>query len=264
MFCQYCGAQLPDDAAFCPNCGKPVAAKETTPASASTPCVENAYQSPLKQRVDVRVTESAELSKMMGYFSEKQDKYQKFDELVKKFAHIVASKRVPLLVWGIILLTMGFITLIAQFSDLARVVYGASGTYILNNKYMGIVLVLFNLVGAACMIAGFIINSVNRNRSFNNCLNELRDISKELYEHYDAYGTCIVSVEYTNPEVLGAILNTIESGKADTAKEALNILEAANQRRNAVERANLALVERESSSRGLKTIQFFGAKHFSI
>ena len=52
-----------------------------------------------------------------------------------------------------------------------------------------------------------------------------KQIASELKEYYQGYGPCVVGSEYSAPKILVELKSIIESGRADTIKEAINIWE---------------------------------------
>ena len=85
---------------------------------------------------------------------------------------------------------------------------------------------------------------------------------EELYQYYLNYGYCLVSAEYTNPSNLLAILHTIESGRADTIKEAINILVEDAHRNNMEALATQTAVASAAAARGATAAAVFSAANF--
>ena len=56
------------------------------------------------------------------------------------------------------------------------------------------------------------------------CRTRINELAQELTQHFRAYGYCPVGPEYTNPSILQQIMSVIQSGRAETPKEAINVL----------------------------------------
>lgn len=239
MWCQNCGSQVQDDAAFCMNCGTAVGGIALVRQASN-----------VAQRTSIRQDECAELDRMIEYFSVKKTDYEKYDRLCKQINPSRWRKPVPLLVFGIILTAFGSLTLLLGIS-VAAMEEAAGVLYII----MGIA----PLIGGISMIVGFVRRSASKSQEYKDLLKKFSQQSEILYQHYLGYGDCLVSVEYTNPENLKVIRQTLLSGRADTIKEAINILIEDTYRDNmhavAIQAANAA----KQAARGANAAAVFSA-----
>lgn len=195
MFCPNCGNQLPDGAAFCSFCGS------RTAAAAPSDSVSD--------RLATRRSEEAELERMIGYFSRNADLYAEYDELVLALDGKKLKKRKGFLVWAILAYALSaYIFTIGIVEGLRDPIIAAS----------------VNAVGASMFLFAFIWTSVEKTKNYNKAIDRFAVVSGELAAAYRGYGPCLLSAEFTNPSNLSAILDSLRSGRADTIKEAVNVL----------------------------------------
>lgn len=215
MYCPNCGYSLADTTKFCPNCGESIAAAPApVPEAPLRPDPMLQYQ---MQKNAVRQSEQQELDRLIHHFSQKETQYENYDLATEAVNHYSRGARKGLIVWGAILAAFGFIFLLAQFdsdaSDLATV-----GLFVF-------------LLPGLFMIFGGIMMQVANKKNYRRAVDIWDQLSMELYNHYTAYPNCPVGPEYSNPQILRALRSTLQSGRADTIKECLNLMVAdANQR----------------------------------
>ncbi len=192
MFCPHCGQQVADGAAFCTACGKSVA---------STPAPMIDFQA---QKNAIRQSEIGSLTQALQHFNQKRDEFTEYDYVCELVNHYAKGAKGSLLVWGIIIATAGILMLMAP------------------DAFLG-ALIGFVIPGSA-MIFGGIMMKVKNRKNYQYFQNEYARLSQELYDHYVSYPNCPVGPEYANPEILEIILGVLQSGRADTIKEAINLL----------------------------------------
>lgn len=239
MFCNNCGKQNPDSAKFCSECGAPVSAQ----------MINNAYkvnQHGMK-REQTRNAEIMETERMIRYFSQKEASYNEYDYLCAQLIKFSKGKRHALLIWGIIISVFGTIL----FSLLTA-----------KNTYPELVVSIIPFLIGQGMIIGYIAYSISFGKKHKVTKERFNTVSNELAEHYSNYGVCAVGAEYTNPSNLIAILNTIKSGRADTIKEALNVLIDDVYRNNMRSLAVQTARNTASAARAAKANIFFNAANF--
>ena len=233
MFCNQCGKQNPDSARFCNFCGAPMAGPMVT-----------IYQ-PRKQE---RNAEIAELERMIRYFSQKSALYGEYDNVSAEIDSCSKGKHYALLIWGIIV------------SFAATMMFSAINSS--DTKTAVIALIPF-LIGQG-MIVGHIIYAVSFNKRLDMLTCRYDELSSELFDYYRGYGTCLIGPEYTNPSNLITILNTIKSGRADTTKDAINILVEDAYRRNMQQFAAQAARSAAAAARGARVSAVFSAANFFL
>ena len=251
MFCSYCGNQFADGMQFCLFCGQPdTGAGMSAPAQPSyAPAGQPYYGTPVEQRANIRQSETAELKKMIQYFSQKKDQYDEYDRVCERLDPRKRRKKVGLLVWGILIAIVGLIV------SIVGIAAESTGDFLVG---------LCILLGGAAMIVGFGVSSSARERNYQAACRRFDELTEELYQHYLNYGYCLVSAEYTNPSNLLAILQTIETGRADTIKEAVNIL-IEDAHRNRMELlARQTAISSAAAARGAQTAAVFSAANFFL
>ncbi len=242
MFCPKCGQQIADDAQFCMHCGNAINATAPAPAPAQ-PVVD--YQA---QKNAIRQSEMKSLSDALEHFNKKRSEFEEYDLVCDLVGDFSRGAKSALLVWGII---------ISAFSLLA--LFGS-----LSEGEMGGVLgsLLFITLPGAMMIVGGILMKKNNKRKRIYFENEYARLSQELYDHYASYPNCPVGPEYANPEILEILLGILQSGKADTVKEAINIALSEADRAEVNEYLNM--IERNTANINANTraAAFFAAANF--
>lgn len=208
MFCPNCGSQIPEGGAFCASCGTNVAQAVAAPAQAvvNAQAVANAQMQQFQaQKTAVRQSEIAALEGAYQYFAQKSSVFEEYDLVCDLVNDYAGGAKSSLLVWGCIITTFG---LIACLSGPEAIV--------------GCLLALV-LPGIAMMVGG-ILMKVNNRKKYAYFQDEYARLSQELYDYYVAYPNCPVGAEYANPEILSLIMGVLQSGRADTIKESINLL----------------------------------------
>lgn len=213
MFCPNCGQALNEGAHFCANCGN-----RLTPAPAAPAMdVMNSMHQYQMQKNATRQSELRVLDQLISYFSQKEDQYNAYDVMCEAVNYYSRGAKKALIVWGAILSFFGCIFLLsAADPDASNLVPVGIFAFLLPGLFM---------------IFGGIMMQVNNKKNYQRALDAWQQLSDELSNHYMAYPNCPVGPEYSNPQILQVLRNTLQSGRADTIKECLNLMVAdANQR----------------------------------
>lgn len=238
MFCNYCGRENPDGVKYCNYCGQLITAQKGAAQETDS----------FQQRKKTRNSELIELERMIRHFSEKTATYAEYDRLGEYIRKTAKGKHHSLLVWGIIVLVFGA---------------GIMGMIQRNtSSNMMVLLSVVSLLPGVGMIVGYVFYSRNFDKNIYNAVNRYEELSEELYAHYEAYGACSVGAEYTNPANLQEIRATIESGRADTIKEAINILVDDAHRNNMRQIAEQTARSSAAAARGATVSAVFSAANF--
>jgi|GEM_PF-1347690 len=232
MFCPNCGQQIADGSAFCSVCGK------STTNITPTPVMD--FQA---QKQAVRQSEISALSQALNHFNQKRDEFTEYDYVCELVNHYAKGAKGSLLVWGIIIATVGLLCCLAG-----------------EEAFLGS-LIAFVVPGGA-MIFGGIMMKVKNRKNYAYFQQEYARLSEELANHYVAYPNCPVGPEYTNPEILEIILGVLQSGRADTIKEAINLLIDDAERSEMSE--YLDMIEQNTAAINAQTrvATFFAAANF--
>lgn len=167
-------------------------------------------------RMDVRNKELQAMDDLIKFFSVKQSLYDEYDQVSNLIYRLSRGSSKAAMVWGIIVMAVGAVFCIIGLSSL-----GAS------DPEVGIVFLVYGLIIAIAggVLMGLFFKIKNRNRQkLVDSTNRYYELSDELYKYYCKYTNCPVGPEYTNPSNLMVVQRTIISGRADTIKEALNLL----------------------------------------
>ena len=202
MFCPYCGATVVDGASFCATCGKQVVA-----APVASNIAEAQAQQYQMQKAVARKAEIDSMTNALSYFAQKEDVFNEYDHVCQQVNYYGRGAKGALLVWGCILATIGLL-FAAIFSE---------------NEPESMPVAYIFLFPGILMIIGGILMKVNNHRKFAHYKEKYGYLSTELYHHYIAYPECPVGPEYANPQVLRYLINLMQSGRADTVKESIQL-----------------------------------------
>lgn len=221
MFCSYCGAQLADGSAFCSSCGSQLSQSVAAPAPAQV-MQQPSYQ---EQKNAVRESEMAVMQSLYNHFSQAAEDYEAYDACCELVNYYSKGAKSSLLVWGCIIATFGIIACLAP-----EAILGA--------------LIGFLIPGAAMITGGILMKVANR-KNYNEYLELYDQLSNSLAQHYDNYPNCPIGPEYSNPVILEGMMSILQSGRADTIKECINIL-IENARQSEID-AYLEEIERNTA-----------------
>lgn len=213
MFCPNCGQALADGANFCANCGNSLTTSQNVPVMDVTSSMHQ-YQ---VNKNATRQSELRVLDQLVSYFSQKEEQYNDYDLVTEAVNYYSRGAKKGLIVWGAILAAFGFIFLLARFDSEAASL-ATVGFFV------------FLLPGLAMIFGGVMMQIANK-KNYQKALDAWQMLSEELSIHYMAYPNCPIGPEYSNPQILRALRSTLQSGRADTIKECLNLMVSdANQR----------------------------------
>ena len=234
MFCPNCGQQITDNSKFCLHCGKAI--------SAIVPDIIQPVTDFQVQKNAVRQSEIKVLSDALDYFSKKKDLFEEYDRLralVRKFSR---GARGALLIWGCIISTAGYLILLmllAQNSEQA-----IRPTYSFFQEM--VIVSAFTIIPGFIMIIGGVLMKVNNRKKRKLLEKKFSNVAKEIQYYYLNYPLCPVGPEFANPDSLYKILSVLQSGRADTIKEALNLSLNKEDRAKAME--YLKQIEKNTSN----------------
>ena len=206
-FCVQCGTALAEHHKFCPTCGSGV----ESAGNATVPSTTVYVTQQSNNRMVVRQDEIKIMDDLIRYFSVKQPQYDEYDEASEWICRLSRGNSKAAKVWGIIIIILGsffFLIGIATIADIPSF----------------FIMSLLMLGGG---IALEVLSNKLKQRNANNLVhytNRYYELSDELYDYYCKYNNCPIGPEYTNPTNLAVVKRTIISGRADTVKEALNVL----------------------------------------
>ncbi len=157
---------------------------------------------------NVREQSMEELRNMYNYFSVKAAQYDELDRLEQHVNQGIRIKNASK-IWGLILTIFGGC---AFPIGLASV--GSTGT-----------IVSLAIIGLGILL--LICHSSNKKNAIKTLEAErqrIAQLGEELLIHYNNYGYCPLGVEYTYPRILESIYEVFRQGRADTFKEAINLM----------------------------------------
>lgn len=218
MFCSHCGKEIADNSTYCSYCGKSMVNIAQTQAMV--------YNQPqYYQRNIQRQCEISEVERMINYFYQKSAQYNEYDAVNERLFKLRRSSPKFLLSLACIFFTISFLALI--YLAVLFLTWESKSLIIFEYDYTDVVPALVELL---TFIPGiiFVVLYSKRLKRYNAeteyCLRRYYELADELYVHYVNYKNCPIGPEYTNPSNLQVIYQTIVSGRADSTKEALNVL----------------------------------------
>lgn len=201
MYCANCGAEINEGSSFCKNCGTEV---NNGHYSVTGNWQSNTFESVREQSME-------ELRDLYNYFSLKANVYDELDRLYRHaYTHNVQVSKAGL-VWGIILICLGGLF------------------FIISCAGESVWLMLLNLLIIGLGIFLIVKRSRKKKAAYQTIEDEKLQIdvlAQELAVHYDNYGGCPLGIEYSSPRSIEAIYEIIRQGRADTIKEAINLIKS--------------------------------------
>lgn len=221
-FCWHCGMELKDVMQFCPGCGtqQDSASLKNPSSSGDKPVTIQPTQPNVSQDViRTRFTSMAEVLRMLKYFSEKSAVYDEYEMLQSRIEELCPTPD-P---------NMGWLAKWLKYGYTKMLPYEIGGILCL----IGLASLSKSstaAVGGFWLVVGILImvlvtkKRTDRKNEVNRIAQRINEISIELNNHYQAFGPCLVGYEFSNPKILYSIKSTIEAGRADTVKEAINCI----------------------------------------
>lgn len=307
-FCLKCGSPMEAGNRFCDNCGAPVewnqadtamnAAPQPAPAPApapgpvfmpapmpvAAPAPVMQYPAPMALTSQpVGANALAELDRMIGYFSRKQNEYDEYDSCIeelktKRVQNVKLPNGIGFIVAGAVCIYMSlfFLVLVIYFywlSSYYKSLFAGGrpskgeGVFI----FFIIMLAVMLVAGIAFLIVG-IIRQKKRNRiakeskaqAGNQTVYRLSQLVKDLEAYYAGYGFCVTGTYYTNPKILMLLKDKIVSGRAYSIENAIRMLhkDARNSSSQMISHMNSTLSA--YSAYGAPNAPFFTASSFYI
>lgn len=267
-YCLKCGSPIEEGNRFCDNCGEPVDWSQsgmpvnTTPQPAPAPAPAPApmampvpmsvtlpapvmqYPAPMAlSSQPVGANALAELDRMIGYFSRKQNVYDEYDSCIdelktKRVQNVKLPNGIGFIVAGAVCtyISLFFLVIVIYFfylSSYYRELMSNRRSSTIDNIFVFwiIVLGLLLVAGIVFLVLG-IIRQKKRNRiakeskaqAGNQTVYRLSQLVKDLEANYVSYGFCMTGTYYTNPKILRLLKDKILSGRAYSIEDAIRIL----------------------------------------
>lgn len=208
MYCVNCGAMLSDGSKFCSACGQATGANHQ----------QRFYRD---ERLQMRSAEIAELDRLIAYFSQKQELFDEYDRVNRQVDYYNRARTHGLLVFGIILTVVS--ALLSGLGLSCTCSHLTQGNSSGPEALLYIIFVPLLLAGIIMIVLGIVFK-----KSFDSSAAKTRarfeELTNELYAFYLACPDCTVGCEYVNPSNLAAIRATLQSGRANTIEDAINLL----------------------------------------
>ena len=204
MFCKYCNNIIEDGSNFCPICGSNLVSVNQTSMNTSDVTISS-YISNLRQ------SELQKICDVIAHFTPMRTVYNEYDKTARNICDCHNRSKAPL-IWGLILSVFSFIGIMNTIMEDS-----------ISDPNSLIYIAIFLVPGTA-LLTLFFVGGYTKRKELETSIALYCELSSILMKHYKTYEDCPVGPQYTNPDNLLAIKNTIISGRADSIKEALNIL----------------------------------------
>lgn len=272
-YCSKCGSVLNADDMFCSGCGSRVngdKSKDLTTVSEKA--------SPIAIQEKTRTESIEEMNRMIQYFGQKQQQYDEYDDCVEKINYysnpnsivkVSGNRGTTQITIGIVMvcLTLFFGGFPALFS-----LFALGGSYDISSPLAILFFFTAFMVGGVVLV----VLGVSKNSEYSRLVRQeranllskyderLTELANELQIHYKKYGYCATGPSYTNPKILSKLNELLALGRADTIKEAINLMH--QEAHNAEMELQAAMTARsaESAARGANTAAFFTAANFFL
>lgn len=223
-FCTKCGTQMEDDVNFCPKCG--------TATNSANQVVNVESKSEVSEKDSSSIV--AKLKELHSYFSEIGNAYNIFDNGIglindaewrktvnKKYKMSVAAK----VSWLLLLI---FILAIVICYNAARHTYSIT-PLLLNLLFWFLAIVAFSC-GIVFSIQGK--GFKNHKKALDFYDKNVPIAQKQIQEHYAKLENCPLGIDYTSPSTIERLAYYLNSHRADSLKEAINVLEDERHKAN--------------------------------
>lgn len=261
-FCSSCGAPFNSGEKFCMQCGAPIVENRNIVAQNSS------IVSAIYQQRSIRIESFNEVAHMIEYFSPMQPKYDEYDQCSETIGECSRNHGSTVGI-GVFLCVLGsaFLLILLYFAGVSGIVNSIRED---PESFLISMLLSFAILGACLFlgpyfIASSIVKEKNRNKRLMESINRQVVLANELTNHYNNYGNiCLVGAEFSNPRILALISNTLRQGRADTIKDAINVMFDDAHKTQMELQAQLTTQAAMQAARGATTAAVFSAARFFI
>ena len=252
--CDKCKQPIPKESLFCPKCG----AMQKIRSAAD---LERVQQWNVKEKEKIQAemdtytqTEIGKIEKAYSYFKKNAAAYDDFNRYVQMAG--IASQKTPTKGMGC---AVAVVAMFVVFPTLASIAVGV---------FQSDILVLISLI--ACIIASIAIYLKLKERSEMQIVDEQYEAEKKrnealkkIQDYYRAYpGQCPVSIDYSHPRTLEYLYTLMNNRRADTVKEAINLMEEEMHRKRMETHQQELIYRTTQAGNAAQTAAFFSAMDF--
>ena len=217
--CPNCNGQVQIDTSrefgFCSYCGTKILFERDAPLNATQAFADN------------RTAALDEITRIMDHFEPVADDFRRVDAVNDQIDMLSNKKYSGYIGTGISLIVIALIIMLC------------------GGIPVGIALII---AGAVILIVAGAVKKQDQ-QTIENLKEEKRELSRLLFDKYNEYPNCPVGIEYCRSDVLYDLYEYLRKGRAETIKEAINLLES--DEHNA-EMMRIARETREIAQRNLE------------
>ena len=202
-FCPQCGAPYQQNAAFCASCSAPR---------------NNSANYTFQQAAQTRNELLDSLAVAYRYFMEKQEQFNQVEKLTMK-KNSYKPIKVGILVAGGLLLLLAFVYTISFIVETFFPSLEYPITMLLTNN-PAVMWIIF------IVVLPYIARQINKQyirKAKEKDANEIEAAVAEIEDHYNNWPECPVPLVYSTPMAISQLYKVVESGRAYSIKEAINI-----------------------------------------
>ena len=194
----------------CPNCNGEVQINSARDFGFCTFCgtkilfTKDAPQNAMEAFTNNRDAALQEIDRLAEHFAPVTDLYNRIDLIGRHMDALEKKKYTGFVVWGVIAAVFGVIA------------FGARAWL------AGAVL---TLVGAGLIAVRFLL-AKKRDREYHEAMQQKYLLCREVTELHQSYPHCPLGIEFCRPEIIKSLYEYIRQGRAETIKEAVNLMAA--------------------------------------
>ena len=194
--CPNCSGEIQIDTSrefgFCSYCGTKIVFEREAPLNATQAFADN------------RSAALDEITRIMDHFEPVANDFRRVDAINDQIDALSVKNHNGLIGAGAVVLVMALIIMLC------------------GGIPMGIVMIIV-------AVFLFVLSGTQKKgdlQSIENLKEEKRELSRKLLDTYDEYPNCPVGIEYCRSDVLDDLYEYLRKGRAETIKEAINLLES--------------------------------------
>lgn len=180
------------DFGFCSYCGTKIIFEREAPLNATQAFADN------------RTAALDEISRIMDHFDPVADDFRRVDVINDEINSLTHKSYAGVIGAGIVILVIGLLIMLC-------------GGIPIGIAMLIVAIVLFVVPG---------VQKNNDSKTIEDLKEEKRDLSKLLMDRYNEYPNCPIGIEYCREDVLYDLYEYLRKGRAETIKEAINLLES--------------------------------------
>ena len=194
----------------CPNCNGEVQINSARDFGFCTFCgtkilfTKDAPQNAMEAFTNNRDAALQEIDRLAEHFAPVTDLYNRIDRISRHMDVLEGKTYKGFVVWGVIAIVFGVIAL---------------------GNRAWLVGTVLALVGALLIVVRFLLKN-KCDREYREAMQQKYRLCREVRDLHEAYPHCPLGIEFCRPEIIRSLYEYIRQGRAETIKEAVNLMAA--------------------------------------